>query len=419
MIQLRAALKKSFGDRGLVRTLLDYLLRFGLSKPGHHDRRSERNKARENAPRPARMSNASHETPVVRRCGKRPDGCGNGDDERATRPSGRCELIDPRRLLLEQRKRQSMRNFTMRIELHPRLASWTLALLACLTCRPGWAEEPASHGDDEQAIRRQAQKYLAAIESGDAEKIASFWTAKGDYVDDAGRAARGRELARQAGDRAAAAEAAQQFAATVESIRFITPKVAIEDGVHRLSAAAGVSLVRRYTAVWVKQDGQWLLDSVRELAARADAPRNRLEALSWMLGDWVSEDGKTLRLSCRWSDDQHFLLREIEVASSDRGPLRVTQRIGWDAHEKQIKSWTFDSQGGHGDGLWFRQGDRWIVEAAIVLPDGRVATGANVYVRQGDDAFVWESNHAEIDGEPQPSRKLRLVRKANPKKTSN
>ncbi len=207
----------------------------------------------------------------------------------------------------------------------------------------------------------------------------------------------------------------------MESIRFVTPQVAIEDGVHRLSAAApaDVSLVRRYTAIWVKQDDKWLLDGVRELAARADAPRNRLEALSWMLGDWVSEDGKTLRLSCRWSDDQHFLLREIEVASSDRGPLRVTQRIGWDAHEKQVKSWTFDSQGGHGDGLWFHQGDRWIVEAAIVLPDGRVATGANVMVREGDDAFVWESNHAEIDGEPQPSRKLRLLRKANDKKTSN
>lgn len=93
----------------------------------------------------------------------------------------------------------------------------------------------------------------------------------------------------------------------------------------------------------------------------------------------------------------------------------MTQRIGWDAHEKQIKSWTFDSRGGYSDGLWFHQEGRWIVEAASVLPDGRVATGANVYVRDGDDAFVWEANHAEIDGKPQPDRKVRLVRKQNAK----
>lgn len=307
----------------------------------------------------------------------------------------------------------------MHVDLHSRAAFLALFLIACFSYSPGSAAEPVSRADEERAIRRQAKEYLAAIESGDGEKIASFWTADGDYIDEAGHAARGSGLAREARQRPATQGAARQLAATVESIRFITPTVAIEDGALSVSSdMAGAAVVRRYTAVWAKQNGKWLLDGVRELGARSDSAQNRLNELSWMLGEWISDDGKTIRLSCEWSPDKHFLLREVEVSSPDGAPLRVTQRIGWDAHEKQLKSWNFDSEGGFSDGLWFHQDGRWIVESASVLPDGRLATGANVYALEGDDAFVWESKHSEIDGEPQPDRTVRMVRKSKSKETS-
>ena len=40
---------------------------------------------------------------------------------------------------------------------------------------------------DEQAIRRVAQEYLAALARGDAKAMGQLWTADGDVVDEAGR----------------------------------------------------------------------------------------------------------------------------------------------------------------------------------------------------------------------------------------
>jgi len=228
-----------------------------------------------------------------------------------------------------------------------------------------------------------------------------------------GKAVEGRRLARQ---RTASQENHNdsRLAATVESIRFITPQVAVEDGALARATDAGAML--RYTAIWTKQGEAWLLDGVRESAVLAP-PHEPLNDLNWMLGDWISDDDHhSVRLACAWSADKHFLLREIDVILPERGPLHVTQRIGWDAHEKQIKSWTFDSEGGHAEGLWFQSGGHWIVESASVLPNGSIATGTNIYDRDGDDAFTWESENAEIDGEPKPDRKVRMVRKPPAKK---
>ncbi len=55
------------------------------------------------------------------------------------------------------------------------------------------------------------------------------------------------------------------------SIRFITPDVALEDGTFEREVAADGSHQGRYTAVWVKRDGKWLLDGERESPVRADA----------------------------------------------------------------------------------------------------------------------------------------------------
>ena len=36
------------------------------------------------------------------------------------------------------------------------------------------------------------------------------------------------------------------------------------------------------------------------------------------------------------------------------------QVIGWDPAAKQVRSWVFDSGGGIGEGIWTKQGDKWI-----------------------------------------------------------
>ena len=72
------------------------------------------------------------------------------------------------------------------------------------------------------------------------------------------------------------------------------------------------------------------------------------------------------------------LNREFTIRQNGRVAMTVNQRIGWDPAGGQIKSWEFDSEGGHGEGLWARLGDQWIVKATGVLQDGRTATATHV-----------------------------------------
>lgn len=273
------------------------------------------------------------------------------------------------------------------------------------------AQESKSPVSDEVAIRQRGKDYVAAVRRGDGRAIAAFWTADGSYVDETGASAKGRELAKNA--KASREDAgARRLTVNVESIRVIAPDVAVEDG--SLISPPGplsASNARRYTAIWVRQEGTWLLDSVREANIRLARHGEQLGDLDWMVGDWVSEDDdQTVRLSCKWSDDKNFLLREIKVKLPEREPLLVTQRIGWDARESQVKSWTFDSEGGHGDSLWFRKGDQWIIEARSTLSDGAQVTGTNRLTKDGDDAFVWESSNGEIEGEPVGNLKIHMIR---------
>lgn len=298
------------------------------------------------------------------------------------------------------------------MHVHKRNPIMALALLvSSAAAANSFAQEQPKPTADEAAIRQRAADYVAAIRRGDGAEIASFWTANGDYVDEAGMTVKGRVLAQQAKPPAANQDA-QRSTVTVEAIRFITPDVAIEDGgISSSRGALSGSYARRYTAIWVRQKGKWLLDGLRESSVPVATHFDHLRELDWMVGDWISDDdGQTVRLSCKWTPDKNFLLREIDVRMADREPLHVTQRIGWDEREKQIKSWTFDSQGGHGDGLWFHKDKQWIIEAQSVLPDGGVASGTNVLQQDGDGAFHWESSNGHVDGQPVPEHKVRMVR---------
>ena len=129
-----------------------------------------------------------------------------------------------------------------------------------------------------------------------------------------------------------------------------------------------------------------------------------------MIGDWV-ERGGNVELSCRWSPDGNFLLREIKVQTPEGPMMSVSQRIGWDAAKEQLTAWTFDSEGGHGVGVWSRQGGQWVVRSSGVLPDGQTASSTSTFTRDGNDAFTWESTHTEGAGLPATHRKMELVRR--------
>ena len=96
---------------------------------------------------------------------------------------------------------------------------------------------------------------------------------------------------------------------------------------------------------------------------------------------------------------QAFLQMKIDEETT----LEGDQFVGWDPLAGQIRSWTFDSEGGFGEGLWIQDGDQWLVKASFVLADGSRASSLNVYTYVDDDTIRWQSTNREIAGELQPN----------------
>lgn len=145
-----------------------------------------------------------------------------------------------------------------------------------------------------------------------------------------------------------------------------------------------------------------------------------LEALEWMVGTWVDKgDDTTIVTECSWTKNRKFLKRSFQLKVDEKVTLHGDQIVGFDPSANQIRSWTFDSEGGIGEGVWIQDGNRWLVKSSFVLADGSRASSLNVYTYVDDDTFRWQSTNREIAGELQPSiPEVTVVRSAEDEKAA-
>jgi len=124
-----------------------------------------------------------------------------------------------------------------------------------------------------------------------------------------------------------------------------------------------------------------------------------------MVGDWVEEGPDAISTSsCKWDESGNFLVWKYKVQNKNANASGGTTFIGWDPLTKQITSWVFDSEGGHGEASWSRLADdQWMAKASGILSDGRTAS-ATQYVKQlGPDRASWTSLDRVAGGEPVPN----------------
>lgn len=275
------------------------------------------------------------------------------------------------------------------------LHRWSLRILAvgwiCLAARPVAADQ----AEDEKAIRKSVASYTAAFNKADAEALAAHWLPDAIYLDpDSGTQVVGRKAI------------AEHFAAefkelkgaklkvAVESIRFLSPHVAVEQGRALLLSKNRELSDSTYTAVHVKRDGKWLLDRVTE----HDVPEivshyDKLKDLEWLVGTWIDTGaaGTEVRIDCSWARNRNYLVRTFTLNLQDRLTTSGIQIIGWDPAAKAIRSWVFDSDGGHGEGLWTKKGKAWHIRTTDVLPDGNRASAVSIVTPRDKNSFTWRS----------------------------
>jgi uncharacterized protein (TIGR02246 family) len=283
-----------------------------------------------------------------------------------------------------------------------------LALAVGLYARPLSAAEPSENAKDEAAIKTNAKAFVAAFDKGDAKATAAFWTPDGDYVDETGRHMKGREEIEKAFTEFFSENKGLKVQIQVESLRFVTPDAAVEDGVTSVAEPDGSPPSRaRYTAVHVKKDGKWMLSSVRDSPYAPPTEYGHLKDLEWLIGDWAdeTENDAVGRASFEWSETQNFIVGTFSAAVKNVEVAGGEQRIGWDAAAKQVRSWSFDDDGGFAEATWTKDGDQWVVKSERVLPDGKKVVATNIITRVGADALTWQSKNRTVDGKPGPDVK--------------
>jgi uncharacterized protein (TIGR02246 family) len=273
---------------------------------------------------------------------------------------------------------------------------------------------------DKEAIFNNAKAFVGAFESGDAKALAAFWAQDGDYVDLAGRRLQGRPAIEDAFKEFFTENKDLKLRIDVNSVRFVTPDTAIEDGVTSLIPPDGTPPNQaRYTNVHVKRDGQWVLQSVRESPYTPPGNYEHLRGLEWAVGEWVDEmEGPEMgHATFEWSPDGNFLISTQDVTVKGTEVSHATEWIGWDPSTSQIRSWSFVADGAIGENTWSNEGDRWIIKTNAILPNGKKLAATNIITRNGPDAITWQSKDRTLDGKALPDvaeMKMKRVPQNNP-----
>lgn len=193
-----------------------------------------------------------------------------------------------------------------------------------------------------------------------------------------------------------------------DSLRFVAPTVAIEDGTTELIGAVGGPPVRaRFTIVHVKKDGYWHMSTVRDAPYVPPSNRDHFEGLAWAIGDWTTDPGKpdVDRLSFSFPEGDNWVIGTFSRTAGDISVGHLTLWIGWDPVAKKVRSWNFDAAGGFGESAWTQDGKKWTIKSTSIHADGKKAAATFILSFVDADTISLQAKDRSLDGKPQPDIK--------------
>ncbi|MFM9966137.1 MAG: YybH family protein [Planctomycetaceae bacterium] len=295
-----------------------------------------------------------------------------------------------------------------------------LSLLACSIWAVAMAQESgkqtkkasdAGHDKPEAAIRASVAQFVKAYNAHDAKAVAELFLPEAQIVTEDDHTIQGRAEIESLFTGVFEETPQTKIEVAIDSIRFIGTALAIETGSTTTLPSAGATVERgRYSVLHVLKDGKWSMGLVRDLPAEP-THRDHLQALAWLVGDWIDESREGIvKTSCRWADNNSFLLQEITVRQAGHDAMKISQRIGWDPLTKRFKAWMFDAEGGYGESLWTPTETGWLIKATSVHSDGSTASATNHIEPTGLDRYVFRSVDRVVGNEVVPDVEVHVVR---------
>ena len=288
----------------------------------------------------------------------------------------------------------------------------TAAFLANLSCLFAQDVKPAETDVEHALIEKAAKQFVEAYNNHDSKTIASLFSKDAEIVERDGTRFVGREDIESAFAGMFKESPKAKISLSVDSLRFVTPNVAVEEGLSTSFADGETATVEStYRVAHVKRGGKWLIAGARTIDDNVLSAYEYLRDLEWMVGDWVDEGSDSVvTTSVSWAPKRAFLLREFTVKVGGQSVLSGTQRIGWDSRKQQFRSWAFDSEGGYVEGLWTRVGDGYVIRSSGYLLDGTAVSGTTRVDRENNDRFSWSMFNRLRGDEIMPDVTLTIVR---------
>jgi len=177
---------------------------------------------------------------------------------------------------------------------------------------------------DEAAIRAAVSAYAESLKSGDLKGILANWTADAEFTDESGKVHKGRAAIGKLFEADLKELKAGKSVLHIEALRFLTPDVATMEGAVEFTPENGVLESNRFSAVWTKVDGRWLIASARDLPELEGRVAERgMKELQWLTGDWLAQDrGTTVKLNVKPDLGGKFAKAEAAVSGFTHTSLR-------------------------------------------------------------------------------------------------
>src|SRR5262245_47878007 len=146
-----------------------------------------------------------------------------------------------------------------------------LAILCCIVSATPWFAQDKPRRDDEAAIREIVSKYVDARERVDPKAVEELFTSDADQLVSSGEWRKGRDAVIR-GTMQSSRNTGGKRAITVESIRMLTPDVAIADGRYELTGLAGGATRSMWTTLVLKRtENGWRISAIRNMLPSAPA----------------------------------------------------------------------------------------------------------------------------------------------------
>lgn len=262
-------------------------------------------------------------------------------------------------------------------------------------------------------LKTAANLYVKAFNQKDAAAVAALFAENGEILLQENVKIAGHDAIEQHYNRVFDGDNEAKVALEATSVRFVTPKLVVEEGsVHYITGGDEVSTHLYMAILALQDDGKWLIVQSRNREVTDKVAYDKLSDIEGLVGDWVASiagNGK-FTMNFSWDPSGAWMIGRGRYASPDIDPVTMSIRIGWNPAVDKIVSWTFDSEGGFSKAIWTESGDKWMMKALGVNGGGESTSSTQTIEVVDTEAILWSFTSRVIGNDLESDRAIKLVK---------